>query len=174
MVPFGRTIFSTIGINGMNEGLMNLLGNDIGSEEGSQFAQEVLDYIRDRLLEFQEEGGDNYNLEATPAEGTSYRLALLDQDAFNNNHFANGQGKGVRSPFYTNSTHLPVNYSEDIFEILDLQDALQTKYTGGTVLHFFLGERIHDPLDVKKLVRKVCENYHLPYFTLTPSFSVCP
>ena len=171
---YWKNHFSTIGINGMNEGLMNLLGKDIGSEEGSQFAQEVLDYIRDRLLQFQEEDGDNYNLEATPAEGTSYRLALLDQDAFNNSHFANGQGKKVRSPFYTNSTHLPVNYSEDVFEILDLQDDLQTKYTGGTVLHFFLGERIHDPLIVKKLVQKVCENYHLPYFTLTPSFSVCP
>ena len=102
------------------------------------------------------------------------RLAILDQRAFEDCHFANGLGRQVQDPFYTNSSHLPVNFSEDIFEVLDLQDSLQAKYTGGTVLHFFLGERIHDPAVVKKLVRKICENYHLPYFTLTPSFSVCP
>ena len=171
---YWKNHFSTIGINGMNEALLNLLGEDITSPAGRQFAEEVLDFIRERLLAYQEETGSFYNLEATPAEGTSYRLALLDQKAFEDCWFANGQGKQVQDPFYTNSTHLPVNYSDDIFEVLDLQDGLQTKYTGGTVLHFFLGERIHDPSVVKNLVRKICENYHLPYFTITPSFSVCP
>ena len=171
---YWKNHFSTIGINGMNEALLNLLGEDITSPAGRQFAEEVLDFIRERLLSYQEETGSFYNLEATPAEGTSYRLALLDQKAFEDCWFANGQGKQVQDPFYTNSTHLPVNYSDDIFEVLDLQDGLQTKYTGGTVLHFFLGERIHDPSVVKNLVRKICENYHLPYFTITPSFSVCP
>ena len=171
---YWKNHFSTIGINGMNEALMNMFGKDIGSEEGCQFAEEVLDFIRDKLLVYQEETGNHYNLEATPAEGTSYRLAILDKDVLSDSYFANGKGKDVSHPFYTNSTHLPVNYSDDIFEVLSLQDNLQSKYTGGTVLHFFLGERIHDPLVVKNLVRKICENYHLPYFTLTPSFSVCP
>lgn len=171
---YWKNHFSTIGIIGMNEALMNMNGKNIGTEEGRQFAEEVLDFIRDRLFVYQEETGNYYNLEATPAEGTSYRLAILDKDALPNCHFANGKGNEVTVPFYTNSTHLPVNFSEDIFEVLDLQDNLQSKYTGGTVQHFFLGERIHDPLVVKSMVKKICENYHLPYFTLTPSFSVCP
>ncbi len=171
---YWKNHFSTIGVIGMNEALLNLLGEGIAGPQGKQMAEDVLEHIRTRLLEFQEETGNNYNLEATPAEGTSYRLAILDQRAFEDCHFANGLGRQVQDPFYTNSSHLPVNFSEDIFEVLDLQDSLQAKYTGGTVLHFFLGERIHDPAVVKKLVRKICENYHLPYFTLTPSFSVCP
>jgi ribonucleoside-triphosphate reductase len=171
---YWKNHFSTIGVIGMNEALLNLVGENIGSTAGSQFAEEVLDYIRDRLLIFQDETGNNYNLEATPAEGTSYRLALLDQQALKDCWFANGKGQEVVHPFYTNSTHLPVNFSEDIFEVLELQDSLQSRYTGGTVLHFFLGERVSDPASVKAVVRKICENYHLPYFTLTPSFSICP
>lgn len=171
---YWKNHFSTIGINGMNEALMNLFGENIASQKGRQFAEEVLDFMREKLILFQEETGDYFNLEATPAEGTSYRLALLDKKYLENSYFANGKGKQVEDPFYTNSTHLPVNFSEDIFEVLDLQDSLQMKYTGGTVLHFFLGERIEDPMIVKKLVRKICESYHLPYFTLTPTFSICP
>ena len=159
---------------GMNEALLNLMGENIGSASGKQFAEEILDHVREKLLVFQEETGNNYNLEATPAEGTSYRLALLDKQTFEDSWFANGRGREVAQPFYTNSTHLPVNFTDDIFEVLDLQDSLQSRYTGGTVLHFFLGERVSDPASVKALVRKICENYHLPYFTLTPSFSICP
>jgi len=165
--------FSTIGLVGMNETVQNLLGVDIGNEKGRVFAEEVLEYMRDRLSDYQEETGNNYNLEATPAEGTSYRLALLDQKKYDHAIFANGIGKEVTDPFYTNSTHLPVTYTDDIFEILELQDQLQTKYTGGTVIHFFLGERVEDAMMIKKLVKKICSNYHLPYFTITPTFSIC-
>jgi len=171
---YWKNHFSTIGVIGMNEALLNLFGLGIASPQGRQFAEETLDYIRERLLAFQEETGNNYNLEATPAEGTSYRLALLDKQTLTDCHFANGQSRDVETPFYTNSSHLPVNFSDDLFEVLDLQDNLQSKYTGGTVLHFFLGERIGDPRVVKKLVRQICENYRLPYFTFTPSFSICP
>lgn len=170
---YWKNHFSTIGLIGMNEAIENLLGTTIGSDEGRKFAEDVLDYMRDKLVEFQEETGNNYNLEATPAEGTTYRLAQIDQKDFPNAHFANGIGKEVPAPFYTNSTHLPVNFTDDLFELLELQDDLQTKYTGGTVIHFFLGERIYDPLVLKKLVRSICTNYKLPYFTFSPSFSIC-
>jgi len=165
--------FSTIGLVGMNEAIENLYEVNIASKKGQAFAEEVLDFMRNKLADYQEETGNNYNLEATPAEGTSYRLALLDQKKFADIKFANGIGKEVTDPFYTNSTHLPVMYSDDIFEILDLQDTLQTKYTGGTVIHFFLGERIKDPRVVRELVKKICDSYHLPYFTISPTFSVC-
>ena len=172
---YWKNHFSTIGLVGMNEAILNLKGVDIGSDEGRAFAEKVLDYMRERLSDFQVETGNNYNLEATPAEGTTYRLAQIDQRDFPKTaHFANGIGKEVEAPFYTNSTHLPVNYTQDMFELLDLQDKLQTKYTGGTVIHFFLGERVDDPELVKKLVKIVCENYQLPYFTFSPTFSVCP
>jgi ribonucleoside-triphosphate reductase len=171
---YWKNHFSTIGIIGMNEALLNLFGENIASEKGKQFAEEVLEFMRDTLLTFQKETGNNYNLEATPAEGTSYRLALSDQKKLKDSNFANGKGKNTISPFYTNSTHLPVNYTNDIFEALDLQDSLQTKYTGGTVVHLFLGERIDDGESVKNLIKKVCKNYRLPYFTLSPTFSVCP
>ena len=172
---YWKNHFSTIGLIGMNEASENLLGVDIGSTKGREFAERTLDYMRDRLVEFQKETGNNYNLEATPAEGTTYRLAQLDKADFPETaHFANGLGKEVRHPFYTNSTHLPVNYTDDLFELLDLQDNLQTKYTGGTVVHFFLGERMADPKALKNLVKKICNNYKLPYFTFSPSFSVCP
>ena len=165
--------FSTIGLVGMNEALENLFGAGIGSKCGQAFAERVLEYMRETLIEYQQETGHNYNLEATPAEGTSYRLALLDRERFDNAIFANGQGKDVQTPFYTNSTHLPVNYTDDLFELLELQDELQTKYTGGTVIHFFLGERAPDAQALKSMVRTICQNYRLPYFTFSPSFSVC-
>jgi anaerobic ribonucleoside-triphosphate reductase len=165
--------FSTIGLVGTNEALKELLGVDITTEEGNAFAEEILVKMRDRLATYQEETGNNYNLEATPAEGTSYRLAMLDQKKFENMTFANGIGNAVKDPYYTNSTHVPVNFTDDIFEILELQDNLQTKYTGGTVIHFFLGERINDADVVKHLVKKVCNTYELPYFTISPTFSVC-
>jgi ribonucleoside-triphosphate reductase (formate) len=171
---YWKNHFSTIGIIGMNEAILSLLGKNIASEEGKAFAEEVLDYMRDTLLKFQKETGNNYNLEATPAEGTSFRFALSDQKKLKEKSiFANGTGKEVISPFYTNSTHLPVNYTDDIFELLDLQDNLQTKYTGGTVIHLFLGEKIDSRESVKNLVQKICMKYRLPYFSLTPTFSVC-
>ncbi len=170
---YWRNHFSTIGLVGTNEAIRNLLGNTIGTPEGVAFAESVLDFMRNRIADYQEETGNNYNLEATPAEGTSYRLALIDQKNFPDMIFANGVGNEVVDPYYTNSTHLPVQFSEDIFEILELQDTLQTKYTGGTVIHFFLGERVQDTETVKQLVKKICTNYHLPYFTITPTFSVC-
>ena len=172
---YWKNHFSTIGLVGMSEASMNLLGVDVGSEKGRAFAERTLDFMRDRLLEYQQETGNNYNLEATPAEGTTYRLAQIDQKSFPETaHFANGIGAKAERPFYTNSTHLPVNYTDDLFELLDLQDNLQTKYTGGTVIHFFLGERADDPEALKKLIKTICENYRLPYFTFTPSFSICP
>ena len=132
-------------------------------------------YIRSLLAKFQEETGDFYNLEATPAEGTSYRLARLDQKRYTGINFAdNALVAEGKAPFYTNSTHLPVNFSDDIFEVLDLQDDLQASYTGGTVLHGFIGEEISDTKVVANLVRQITSGYKLPYFTLTPTFSVCP
>lgn len=168
---YWKNHFSTIGIIGMNEACLNLFGKSIATSEGREFALKVMDYLRQRLLDFQEETECNYNLEATPAEGASYRLALLDKKHFPDIITANCDDE---APFYTNSTHLPVNYSDDIFEVLDLQDELQTKYTGGTVLHIYAGERVEQGESIKKLVKTVCENYHLPYFTFSPTFSICP
>ena len=171
---YWKNHFSTIGLIGTNEAALNLLGVDIGTEKGKAFAEKTLDFMRDRLVEYQKETGNNYNLEATPAEGTTYRLAQLDKASFPDRaHFANGIGAEVKCPFYTNSSHLPVNYTDDLFELMDLQDNLQTKYTGGTVIHFFLGEHMDDPQTLKKLVKTICENYKLPYFTFSPSFSIC-
>ena len=172
---YWKNHFSTIGVIGMNEALVNLLGETIASQKGRAFAEEILDHMRATLVRYQEETGNNYNLEATPAEGTTYRLARIDQRDYPDKAvFANGIGAAVEAPFYTNSTHLPVNYTQDIFELLDLQDELQTKYTGGTVIHFFLGEQVDDAETIKKLVRIICENHRLPYFTFSPTFSVCP
>ncbi|MDL2316459.1 ribonucleoside triphosphate reductase [Desulfovibrio sp. OttesenSCG-928-A18] len=167
--------FSTIGIVGMNEACLNLLGCDIGNEAGRAFALRVMDHLRGRLAGIQEESGEFFNLEATPAEGTTYRLARLDQAEFGAKaHFANTESARLgAAPFYTNSTHLPVNYTDDLFEALDLQDALQSRYTGGTVLHAFVGEEIGDTRTVRALVRKITSGYTLPYFTLTPTFSIC-
>ncbi|MDD3725751.1 MAG: ribonucleoside triphosphate reductase [Candidatus Ratteibacteria bacterium] len=167
--------FSTIGLIGMNEACLNLLGKDIGTPEGKEFAVRVMRFMREKLLKFQEETGNYYNLEATPAEGTSYRLAKADKIKYPEIICANEveYRKGAE-PFYTNSTHLPVNYTDDIFETLELQDELQCLYTGGTVIHLFTGEKIDSPEGVKKLVRVICERFKLPYFTITPTFSVCP
>lgn len=172
---YWKNHFSTIGLVGMNEAAVNLLGKDIGTEEGHAFAERILSFMRDRLVSYQKETGNNYNLEATPAEGTSYRLAKKDKEKFPTIIAANeADYQNNAEPFYTNSTHLPVNYTEDMFEVLDLQDSLQTKYTGGTVIHLFLGEQITDGNAVKSMVKKICETYRLPYFTFTPTFSVCP
>ena len=168
---YWKNHFSTIGIIGMNEACQNLFGKSIATPEGREFALKVMDYLRQRLIDFQEDTECNYNLEATPAEGASYRLALLDKKHFPDIITANCDDE---APFYTNSTHLPVNYSDDIFEVLDLQDELQTKYTGGTVLHIYAGERVEQGESIKKLVKTVCENYRLPYFTFSPTFSICP
>jgi ribonucleoside-triphosphate reductase len=165
--------FSTIGLVGMNEACLNLLGVGIASAAGRDFALRALDHMRRRLEHYQEESGDFFNLEATPAEGASYRLALLDREKFPDMIFANGKA-GADAPFYTNSTHLPVDYTHDIFDALDMQDPLQTRYTGGTVLHGFLGEEVSDARAVGNMVRTIASNYKLPYFTLTPTFSICP
>jgi ribonucleoside-triphosphate reductase len=163
----------------MNDSLLNFMNKSIADKEGKQFAEKVLDYMRDRIADFQEETGNIFNLEATPAEGASYRLARIDQAAYpdiktyNQAIYSNNGGKNVE-PYYTNSTQLPVGYTTDIFEALDLQDSLQSKYTGGTVLHIFLGEEEPSPSSTKKLIRKIAENYTLPYYTITPTFSVCP
>jgi anaerobic ribonucleoside-triphosphate reductase len=161
--------FSTIGLIGMNEACLNMLNADIASLEGREFALRVLDFMRDKIMAFQRETGNLFNLEATPAEGVSYRFALHDRKLF-----PDIKTSGKREPYYTNSVHLPVGYTSDLFDVLDHQDRLQTKFTGGTVVHLFLGEKIHDPHAVKQLVKKIAENYALPYFTITPTFSVCP
>jgi ribonucleoside-triphosphate reductase len=163
--------FSTLGIVGMNEACLNLLGENITSVPGKEFALEILDYMRKKIVEFQKETGHHFNLEATPAESTSFRLALKDRDKFGNK-IINASESDV--PFYTNSVHVPVNYTDDLFLLLDHQDDLQVKFTGGTVVHCFLGERIYDTNIVKNLVRKIANNYKLPYFSLTPTFSICP
>lgn len=173
---YWKNHFSTIGLVGMNEACENLLNCGIIDKEGHDFAVEVMDYMRDIIVKFQEETGNNYNLEATPAEGTSYRLAKLDKKNLIDIKCANDEEYYSQSaePYYSNSTQLPVNCTDDIFELLDHQDDLQTKYTGGTVVHIFAGERINDTTTMKNLVKKICENYHLPYFTFSPTFSVCP
>ena len=161
--------FSTIGLIGMNEAMLNFIGKNIASKKEMRFAVEVLDFMRDKLVKYQTDTGNLYNLEATPAEGTSYRLALKDKEKYPDIVTA-----GKKEPYYTNSTQLPVNYTDDIFEALKLQDEIQCKYTGGTVLHLFLGERVSDIQTVKSLIKRVFENFHLPYITLTPTFSICP
>ena len=167
--------FSTIGIIGMNEACLNLLGQDIASKTGLKFSLKVLDFMRDLIMEIQEETGSLFNLEATPAEGTSYRLALIDKNRFSSIICANDEEyrKGA-APFYTNSTQLPVNYTDDIFESLKLQDELQVKYTGGTVHHIYLGEQVQDIESLKRFVKRTVDNFRLPYFTITPTFSICP
>jgi ribonucleoside-triphosphate reductase (formate) len=162
--------FSTIGIMGMNEALLNFLEEDITTQKGRKFALEVLDFMRERMVKFQEETGNLYNLEATPGEGTSYRQAKTDKEKYPD--IITAGTKEV--PYYTNSSQLPVGFTDDVFQALDLQNDIQTKYTGGTVFHIFLGEKISDPMMAKNLVKKIFENYSLPYITLTPTFSICP
>jgi len=170
--------FSTIGIIGMNEAMVNFepVSGDITSAKGRQFALEILDFMREKMMDYQNETNNLYNLEATPAEGTTRRLSNLDKEKYPDILVANEEAvkKGKASPYYTNSTQLPVNYTDDIFEALDKQDEIQTKYTGGTVLHAYLGEAMPSAEAVKKLVKTISYRYHLPYFTLTPSFSICP
>lgn len=167
--------FNTIGINGMNEALINLLDKDITTPEGHAFALEVMDAMRERLMDYQNETNNLYNLEATPGEGATYRFAKKDLEMYPDIHFANTEAvKTGAAPYYTNSTHLPVGFSDDIFAALDLQDDLQIKYTGGTVLHGYLGERLPDGNAAKKLAQRIINNYRLPYFTITPTFSICP
>ena len=158
----------------MNEACLNFLGVDIGRKKGLEFAKEVLLHIRDRLLSIQQSTGNLYNLEATPAEGTAYRLAKIDKEHYPDIICANEDDyrKGTE-PYYTNSSQLPVGYTDDFFQALELQDPLQVLYTGGTVFHLYLGERLHDTETLKRLVKKISESYHLPYFTITPSFSIC-
>ncbi|MDR1011337.1 MAG: ribonucleoside triphosphate reductase [Opitutaceae bacterium] len=175
---FGRywgNHFSTIGLVGMNEACANIGYGSILTPDGREFALRTLDFMRDRLIAYQKETGNHYNLEATPAEGTSYRLAKKDKQQYPDILVANEEDllSGAK-PFYTNSSHLPVQATDDLFEALDHQDDLQTRYTGGTVLHLFLGERIADPAVVKTLVRRIAQKYRMPYFSLTPTFSVCP
>ncbi len=169
---YWKNHFSTIGLVGMNEACENFLGKTIGDKEGKEFAIKVLDFMREVLLGFQSETGNNYNLEATPAEGTSYSLAKIDKERYPDILSA-GNGDSDQC-YYTNSTHLPVDFTDDVFDALDLQDSIQQKYTGGTVFHIYAGERVSNSGSIKSLVRTVCENYHLPYFTFSPTFSVCP
>lgn len=160
--------FNTIGLVGMNEACLNFIGKDIGTEEGMRFSIEVMDFLRELMVDFQEETGHFYNLEATPAEGTTYRLAKLDKQKYPNIIQAKGS-----EPMYTNSSQLPVEYTEDIFECMDKQDELQSLYTGGTVQHLYLGERIEDINICKEIIKRSFQNYKMPYISITPTFSVC-
>ncbi|WPX09317.1 ribonucleoside triphosphate reductase [Anaerocellum danielii] len=166
---YWKNHFNTIGIVGMHESLLNFMGVGIDTKEGREFAIKVLDFMRERIRKYQEETGILYNLEATPAEGTSYRLARKDKQMF-----PDIITSGKDEPFYTNSTQLPVDYTDDIFTALDHQEELQIRYTGGTVLHGFVGEKIDDIQVCKEIVKKIAYNYRIPYYTITPTFSVCP
>lgn len=161
--------FSTIGLLGMNEAMLNLIGKGIDTTEGKSLSVRTLQFMRSQLEAFQEETGHLYNLEATPAEGTSFRLARADRARYDDIITA-----GDAEPYYTNSTQLPVGTTDDIFEALAHQDSLQTLYTGGTVFHGFLGERLDDWQSARLLVRRIAENFHLPYFTISPTFTICP
>ncbi|MBP5160461.1 MAG: ribonucleoside triphosphate reductase [Alphaproteobacteria bacterium] len=167
-----RNHFSTIGVNGINEMIRNFTNDqhNITDKEGQAMALRFLDHIREKMLQFQEETQNMYNLEATPAEGTTYRFAREDQKRYPDII----QAGTHEAPYYTNSSQLPVNYSDDPYEVLELQDQLQAKYTGGTVLHLYMNERISSAKVCKEFVRKVLENYHVPYLSITPVFSICP
>lgn len=164
--------FSTIGLLGMNEAGLNAkwIRKDMTFEETQKFSQRVLNHMRERLSSYQEEYGDLYNLEATPAESTTYRFAKHDKEQFPDIITA---AECSGTPYYTNSSHLPVGYTEDIFEALDIQDGLQTLYTSGTVFHAFLGEKLPNWKSAASLVRKIAENYRLPYYTMSPTYSIC-
>ena len=164
-----RNHFNTIGICGMNEACLNFLDCDISNKEGKFFAEKILDFMREKMIKFQDETGSLFNLEATPAESTSYRLAKHDKK-----NYPDIITSGIDEPFYTNSSQLPVDFTSDVFEALDHQESLQTKYTGGTVFHAMLGEKISDWTSCKELVKSIAFNYKLPYFTLSPVYSICP
>jgi ribonucleoside-triphosphate reductase len=163
--------FSTIGVVGLNEACLNAkwLKKDLTHPEAQEFTKDVLNHMRDRLSDYQEKYGDLYNLEATPAESTSFRLAKHDKKRFGDIISASENG----TPYYTNSSHLPVSFTDDIFSALDIQDELQTLYTSGTVFHAFLGEKLPDWKSAAALVRKISDNYKLPYYTLSPVYSIC-
>ena len=172
---YWKNHFGTIGLLGMNEAVTNFMpGEDITTEKGRAFSLRVLDFMRERLQGYQEETGSIYNLEATPGEGTTYRFARMDKKRFGKIAVANEEAyqKGAE-PYYTNSSQLPVGFTDDVFEALDLQDDIQCKYTGGTVFHTFVGEKMTTDA-VKNMVKKISSNYHLPYFTISPTFSICP
>ncbi|MGD0451753.1 MAG: ribonucleoside triphosphate reductase [Candidatus Bathyarchaeia archaeon] len=173
---YWKNHFSTIGIVGVNEAIINLLGQNIASRDGQAFAVKILNFMRNRLADYQEETGSIYNLEATPAEGTSYRLARIDRKRYKDIIFANQKQVATEhaEPFYTNSSQLPVDFNGDLFEALEHQETMQTLYTGGTVFHIFLGERLNSWKAAAELIKKVSWNSKLPYFTLTPTFSICP
>lgn len=169
---YWKNHFSTIGLNGVNEACLNLLKEDIASVAGKKLAVKTLNFMRDKIRQYQEETGDLYNLEATPAEGTGYRLAKIDKERYP--QLVQGSNGNGKPSDYTNSTHLSVSYTDDLFKALSHQDELQVLYTGGTVFHGFLGEKIDDADGCKLLVKRIAENFHLPYYTLTPTFSICP
>ncbi len=174
---YWKNHFNTIGLNGMNEALLNFMGQSIATPEGRAFAVEVMKAMRERLVDYQEKTGNIYNLEATPAESTSYRFAKLDQEEFGDDIICANQERVVNedaNPYYTNSTQLPVDQTTDIIEAFRLQDPLQKLYNGGTVLHGFLGERMPSIESTKKLVRRLANNFELPYYSITPTFSICP
>lgn len=170
--------FSTIGLIGMNEALLNFepIAESITTEKGRAFAGEVLDFMRETIMDFQNSTNNLYNLEATPAEGTTRRLSRSDRDLYPDIIVANNDAvkDGSATPYYTNSSHLPVGFTDDLFEALDFQDDIQAKYTGGTVFHAYMGEAMPSAQSVKELVKKISHNYRLPYFTITPTFSICP
>ncbi len=173
---YWKNHFATIGLIGMNEAIMNFMpGENIATPRGKEFAIKVLDFMRNQLEEYQLETGNIYNLEATPGEGACHTFARKDKKRFGRIIVANERSVRDQNakPYYTNSTQLPVNYTNDIFEALESQDDLQTKYTGGTVFHTFIGESLTKEA-VKKIVKKIAENFRLPYFTITPTFSICP
>ncbi len=171
---YWKNHFSTIGINGMNECCINFLGENIAHQDSKAFALKIMDFMRNVLEDFQEETGNIYNLEATPAESAAYRFARIDTIQHPDIITANPEAfKNGAAPYYTNSTHLPVNYSDDIFEVLTLQDDFQTKYTGGTVLHLFTGEKNMPGSAAKNLIRKITNQFRLPYITISPTFSIC-
>jgi ribonucleoside-triphosphate reductase len=173
---YWKNHFSTIGLVGINEAIVNLLGVSISTKEGSDFAVKALTFMRKKLMQFQDETGDIYNLEATPAEGTAYRLARIDKRRYPEIITANHRQVVAQhaEPFYTNSSQLPVDFEGDLFDALENQERLQTLYTGGTVFHIFLGERLQSWKSAAELIKKVSANSRLPYFTLTPTFSICP
>ena len=162
--------FATIGLVGMNEALLNFIGENIASRRGRSFALEIMEFMRKKLVQYQKDTNNIYNLEATPAESTAYRLALKDREQYPEIVTAGTK----KTPYYTNSTQLPVNFTSDIFEALKLQDEIQCQYNGGTVLHLFLGEKISDIQTIKSAIKRIFENFKLPYITFTPTFSICP
>ncbi len=172
-LPGFKNHFSTIGVNGINEMILNFTGGfeNITTQNGMEFTIAILNHIRERMVKFQEETGNLYNLEATPAEGTTYRFAKEDKKRFGDKIIQAGIDENI---YYTNSSQIPVDYTNDPFEALSLQDELQTKYTGGTVLHLYMQEKLSSTEACRKLVKNVISNFRLPYITVTPLFSVCP